>query len=177
MGEDEANKQNYSGRITSNIELKTSVLSIIDFIYNQLPRWRDDPDRADEQSEPKLNSQLCDFLDSQASKVLPMFRFHHEEPQLERRRVDLSAKLIETLIIEAQTFTKYDPVLLIECKRLPAETQNREKEYVTGLPTDKISGGIQRFKLCLHGAEHELAAMVGYIQDDTEITWIDTINK
>lgn len=169
--------KNFSGRITSGIKLRESVLEIINFISVQLPLWRDDPERDDIQSEHKLNSQLCDYLDSRARQDLPMFRFHHEEEQLDIRRVDLSAKPIEKVIIEAQTFNKYDPVLVIECKRLPAPSSDREKEYVSGQSKDKITGGIQRFKLCLHGAKHNLAAMVGYIQDEGGAAWIETINK
>ncbi len=50
-----------SGLLTSGIEPNTDklVLKTISFIYQQLPRWRDDPNRPDEQSEDKLNLQLC----------------------------------------------------------------------------------------------------------------------
>ena len=167
---------NSSGQITSGIKLQASILEIINFVSKQLPSWRDDPGRVDEQSEPKLNSQLCDFLDCQARKDLPMFRFNHEEAQVGRRSVDLSAKPVEKDIIEAQIFNKYDPVLVIECKRLPAPSKVREKEYVTGTSPDKITGGIQRFKLGFHGAKHELAAMVGYIQEQFDKDWRNTIN-
>jgi hypothetical protein len=47
----------------------------------------------------------------------------------------------------------------------------------TSQSPDKITGGIQRFKLGLHGAKYDLAAMVGYIQDYNDEGWIDTINK
>jgi hypothetical protein len=176
MGGNQGNKNSF-GRITSGIKLRASVLEIINFISVQLPFWRDDPARVDEQSETKLNSQLCDFLDSRAREDLPMFRFHHEEPQVGRKRVDLSAKPIEKVIIEAQTFTKYDPILVVECKRLPAPSVDREREYVTGPSPQKITGGIQRFKLGLHGAKHDMAAMVGYMQDYTDGDWLSTINK
>jgi hypothetical protein len=172
----QVNIQNSSGRITSDVKLQASILAIIAFVSKQLPFWRDDPGRVDEQSEPKLNSQLCDFLDCQARKDLPAFRFHHEELQVGRRSVDLSAKPVETVVIEAKPFTKYDPVIVIECKRLPAPSIDREKEYVTGTSSDKITGGIQRFKLDYHGAKHELAAMVGYIQDQGK-DWLKTINN
>jgi hypothetical protein len=60
---------------------------------------------------------------------------------------------------------------------LPAPLpKEREKEYVTGTKLNKISGGIQRFKLGLHGAKHNLAAMIGYIQDSSH-DWCSTINK
>ena len=126
------------GRITSDIKLQTSILSIINFVSERLPIWRDDADRVDEQSEPKS---------------------------------------AEEMIIETQTYTTYDPVLVIECKRLPAPPpKDREKEYVTGTQPNKITGGIQRFKLGLHGAKHNLVAMIGYVQDRSACYWHGKIN-
>jgi hypothetical protein len=177
MGVEQVNKQNSLGRITSGIKLHASILSIISFMCEQLPLWRDDPNRVDEPSERKLNSQLSKFLDCQAREYFPMFRFDHEEPQQGNRSIDISVSPETKMVIEARTYTIYDPVLVIECKRLPAPSSERKKEYVTGQSPNKITGGIQRFKLGLHGAKHDLAAMVGYIQDQIDEGWIDTINK
>jgi len=176
MGGKQTNKKHYTGEITSGIKPRTFQLAIINFVHRQLPFWRDDPDRPFEQSEPKLNSQLSKFLDSQARKNFSMICFNHEEPQYGNRDVDISVLPDEKMIIEAQTYTKYDPVLVIECKRLPARSLDYEKEYVTGTEPNKISGGIQRFKLGFHGAKHNLAAMIGYIQDRFECDWHATIN-
>ncbi|MCK5600887.1 hypothetical protein KAR91_03400, partial [Candidatus Pacearchaeota archaeon] len=134
-------------------------------------------DRPDEQSEVKLNSQLATFLDVQASNSFPMIRFNHEEPQSGSRSTDISSLPSQEMFIEARSYTIYDPVLVIECKRLPAPSKDREKEYVTGLVPNKISGGIQRFKLGLHGAKHNSALMVGYIQDGTAKFLHKKINK
>lgn len=170
------NKQ-YIGEITSGIKARTFQLTIINFIRQQLPIWRDDPDRPLEQSEHKLNSQLSKFLNLEARKYFPMIQFSHEEPQFGNRDVDISVSPEEEIIIEAQTYNKYEPVLVIECKRLPAASPDREREYVTGTKPNKISGGIQRFKLGLHGAKHDLAAMVGYIQNSTAQHWYSKINS
>jgi len=176
MGGDQVNENSF-GRITSGVKLRASVFEIVNFISIQLPAWRDDPDRVDEQSEHKLNAQLSKFLNYRAREYLPMFRFDHEEPQQGNRSIDISVSPEANAVIEARTYTIYDPVLVIECKRLPAPSPDREKEYVTGPSPDRITGGIQRFKLGLHGATHNLAAMVGYIQDYIEDGWIDTINE
>jgi len=165
-----------SGQITSGLKSHASILSIITFVCEQLPSWRDDPNRLAVESEDRLNSQLYKFLNSQAREHLPMFLFGYEEPQYKRRNVDISVLPSENMIIEARPHTIYDPVLVIECKRLPAPSVGREKEYVTGTSPDKITGGIQRFKLDFHGAKHELAAMVGYIQEQFDKDWRNTIN-
>ena len=176
MGVKQINKSQSAGKITSGIKPRTFQLAIISFVRQQLPFWRDDPDRSSEQSEPKLNSQLSIFLNSQARENSSMICFNHEEPQYGSRHVDISVLPDEKMIIEAQTYTKYDPVLVIECKRLPARSLDYEKEYVTGTKPNQKSGGIQRFKLGFHGAKHNLAAMIGYIQDRFECDWRATIN-
>ena len=165
------------GQITCGITLKTLVLETIAFVREQLPSWRDDPDRQNEQSENKLNLQLCKFLDSRARNDFPMVRFDHEEYQSGRRSTDLSASLSETAVIEAKTYTIYDTILVLEGKRIPAPSSDREKEYVTGTTSGKISGGIQRFKMGLHGAEHNLVAMIGYVQARTPRYWQKKINE
>jgi len=175
MGGKQINKRQYTGRITSGIKLRTFQLSIITFIRQQLPIWRDDPDRLDEQSENKLNLQLCKFLDSHARVDFYMIRFDHEEYQADKRRVDISASPAKSIFLEAKPYTIYDPVLVIECKRLPAPSSSRE--YVTGCAPEKLSGGIQRFKLGLHGAKYDLAVIIGYLQNNTSCYWHVEINR
>lgn len=171
-------KEQSIGQLTSGIEPSTGqlILKTISFVHQQLPRWRDDPNRPDEQSEDKLNSQLCKFLDSCARNNFPMVRFDHEDYQSGRRRVDLSASPIESMLIGAKLYTIYDSILVIECKRFPAPPpKNREKEYVTG-GADK-SGGIQRFKLGLHGAKLNSVVMIAYIQKYSLRYWCRKINE
>jgi len=166
----------FIGQITSGISAKSLALRTIVFVREQLPAWRDDPDRPGEKAEDKLNLQLCKFLDSRARNDFPMVRFDHEEYQSGRRRVDLSASLAESIVLEARLYTIYDPILVLEGKRLPAPSSDREREYVTGAAPEKISGGIQRFKLGLHGARLDVAAMIGYVQDGTPRHWHKKIN-
>ncbi len=105
-----------------------------------------------------------------------MVRFDHEEYQTGRRSVDLSASPQESVSFEAVVYTIYDPIVVIECKRLPAPSSSRAKEYVTGPTPEKISGGIQRFKLGLHGAKLNLSAIIGYVQDHSACHWHKKIN-
>jgi len=167
------------GKLTSGLVPDTVAHKTIDFIYTQLPAWRDDPNRIDEQSENKLNLQLCEFLNFHAKRDFPMVCFEHEVYQSGRTSVDIAALPGKTSVIEVKpyrTYTIYDPVVVLECKRLPAPSYDREKEYVTGGIKHK-SGGIQRFKLGLHGPNHNVAAMVGYLQDGSACDWHDKINK
>ena len=165
------------GKITSGLVRQNNlVLKTIAFIYEQLPKWRDDPDRPHEQSEKKLNLQLCKYLKSNARHSFPMVTFDHEEYQTGRRSVDLSISSVEAINIGAKQHTIYDPFLVIECKRLPAPSSDREKEYVTG-GKEKTSGGIQRFKLGLHGADLDSVVMIGYLQEKSVRFWYHKINE
>jgi hypothetical protein len=170
-------KEQCIGEITTGISPNTLALRTIAFVRHQLSAWRDDPDRRDEKSEDKLNLQLCKFLDSQARNSFQMVRFDHEEYQADQRRVDLSASPAKRLYLEAKPHTIYDPVLVLEGKRLPAPAPDREKEYVTGLKPNRTTGGIQRFKLGLHGARLDLSAMIGYVQERSVGHWYDKINE
>ena len=170
MGSD-AWLQQSVGKITFGIEKSKLPLQTIDFVRQQLPAWRDDPHRANEQSEPTLNLQLCKFLDRHARDDFPMVQFIHEELQGGHRSVDISVTAIESKLYPA-----YDPFIVFECKRLPAPSRDREKEYVTGEGTKK-SGGIQRFKLGLYAADLQVVGMIGYVQKHSAQHWFSEINR
>jgi hypothetical protein len=148
----------------------------IGFVRKCLPDWRDDTDRPIALSEDDLNLQLCKFLDSRAHDNFPMVRFNREENQPKQRSVDLSASPAKSLVIGAKTHSIYDYFLVFECKRLPAPSNNRTREYVTGESGD-ITGGIQRFKLGLHGKDLEIVVMIGYVQKYSCSEWISKINS
>lgn len=169
-------KMRVTGRITSGISPNTLVLRTIDFVYRQLPAWRDYPFREDVKSENKLNLQLCKFLDSKARESLSVIRFDHEEYQTGQYSVDISASPDKEITIGAKFYTPLNTVTVFECKRLPAHSNNLEKDYVTG-GIGQNKGGIKRFKLGLHGANHDIVAMIGYLQKDSVDYWYDKINN
>ncbi len=147
----------------------------VEFVHTELAGWRDDPERAPELAEERLNAQLCKYLNVAASHRFPMVLFSHEEKQTGTRRVDMSALPISGGFIGQTYHTIYDPFLVFEGKRLPAPSRSREREYVTG-GTEK-SGGIQRFKLALHGAQQKTAAIIGYVQKGDLESWHSLINQ
>jgi hypothetical protein len=162
------------GRITVGLEEGALVEKTAAFVLHRLQEWRDDPDRPREQSEDRLNLQLCKFLETRARSDFPMVCFYHQEPQTGRRRVDLSASPVERMRIGARQYAIYQPFLVLEGKRLPAPSADRRMEYVTG--GERKDGGIQRFKLALHGAELSVAAMIGYVQAQSPSYWHQVIN-
>ena len=147
----------------------------LEFVWAEFAGWRDDPDRTPEEAEERHNAQLCKYLNVAASRRFPMVHFSHEEKQTGVRRVDLAANPNPAGFIGLTYHTIYDPFLVFEGKRLPAPSTNREKEYVTG--GAKKSGGIQRFKLALHGSQQTTAAIIAYIQKDDAESWLSVINR
>ena len=165
------------GRITSGIPADAAALKTLEFIERHLAGWRDDPERPRVERERDLNSQLCKFLNVAARQSdFAMFHFHHEEPQGVRHSADFSVNPVDGGWIEGRQFTKYEPILVIEGKRLPTPGSGREREYVTSMTGEKPAGGMQRFKLGLHGARLSIAGMVGYVQARTCPDWLGTVN-
>jgi hypothetical protein len=163
------------GKITSGIVPGTIALKTLNFVKSQLPKWRDMSGRPLVVGEEELNGQLCKWLNVAARREnFAMAYFHHEERQGKKHRVDLSALPLEPQVIEGRSYNVLKPFLVLECKRLPAPRSDREREYVTG--KDKKSGGIQRFKLGLHGENLNYAGIIGYVQADTFDNWFKAIN-
>lgn len=163
-----------SGKITKGINPSTFIAKTVKFVEEQLPQWRDDKTRPAVEAEEDMNGQFCKFLNDRARDHFPMANFHHEEKQGKRRRVDLSV-VPSTKAIEVALYDSiYVPFLVIEGKRLPAPTSDREREYVTGLA--EVSGGIQRFRMGLHGKDLPQALIVAYVQKEDVAHWHRTIN-
>lgn len=162
------------GRLAPSAVQASLIEQTIEFVWGCLIPWRNDPDRPFAEGEEELNAQFHNFLQSCANEAFPMVLFQHEQRQEGRRRVDLSAKPAKKIIIEGVTYTKYQPILVIEGKRLPAPSKDREREYVSG--EEKHSGGIQRFKLGLHGKDHAIAIILGYLQQGKLQEWHSRVN-
>lgn len=145
------------------------------FVRRELAGWRDDPERLAEDTEERLNAQLCKYLNVACNHRFPMIHFSHEEKQTGVRRVDISALPTMGQFVGLTYHSIYDPFLVLEGKRLPAPSRRREREYVTG--GDEKSGGIQRFKLGLHGAQQAIAAIIGYVQGGEVENWQRDINS
>ncbi|WP_114953223.1 hypothetical protein [Sphingosinicella terrae] len=155
--------------------------TVIDFIYGQLAGWRDDHGRPAATAETRLTSQLCQFLNSATRTAgLDMIVFQTEvpDPGAGGRTLDLVPGPRGCMIwIDGRRHSLYDPILPIECKRLPTPlAKDRERrEY---LHTQKrTTGGMQRFKSGAHGSAHGVGVMIGYVQTGTLEKWLAGINR
>lgn len=166
------------GTLDGSVQKPATFLhELITFIGDELPRWRDRPDRPADTSETALTSRLCAHLNSTARHAAgwDLLQFRVEEPDERQagRKVDLvPAPAGTTIFIEGRRHTDFDSLLPIECKRLPtpARRDRDEREYV--ISRNSSTGGIQRFKDGSHGAAHALGAMIGYVQEETLSHWV-----
>jgi len=164
---------------TDRIPPKTSRREILDFVAQELPKWRDHPDRPREAAEPQLNTQLCAHLTAAARRTggfdYLQFRTEFPDEQERARRIDLAPSPCGPMVIEGRRHTEFDMVLPIECKRLPTPkgSDRDPREYVVS--DSSTTGGLQRFKLALHGGAHAFAAMIAYIQNEAPSVWCERI--
>jgi hypothetical protein len=176
------------GTLDSEIHLpETAKKEVIGFIVEELPRWRDHPDRPTANNETTLTEFLCDHLNSAAYYSINwshiQFRTEtHAEPDNRgktdrRRKIDLTVKpRAVTFVIEGRRHSQFDALFPIECKRLPTPrgTKRDEREYV--FSKFGTTGGIQRFKFGYHGAGHTFVAIIAYVQKQTCSYWFAQIN-
>jgi hypothetical protein len=169
-----------SGALQSDLYLpETTKLALIDFIANELPKWRDRPDRPEVEAEDQLTGQLCRHMNEACRQPgWDHFQFGAEVPDEinKGRTIDLAAAPSSgTLCIGERRYSIFDVILPIECKRLPTpKGKNRdEREYV--FSQHKSTGGIQRFKAGHHGSNHRLCAMIGYVQSKSIPCWSKSV--
>ena len=155
------------------------LTQLVDFIADHLGRWRDDPERRAVQSEPELNLQLGAYLNGEAHYSMDVIQFITEplDSVQSGRRLDIAAQPSRAQIsVAGRSYTRFDVLLPIECKRLPTPADRRdEREYVVVGGTG-TTGGIQRFKLGAHGSAHAMAVIIGYIQDGDAKQWLQSVN-
>lgn len=171
-----------SGRLDRTIHLpSTAKLELMNFIAQELPGWRDHPDRPLKHSETALTEHLCDYLNGATNQSGDwshvQFRTETGDEMRGGRKIDLTVKPCgAAVIIEGRRHSQFDALFPIECKRLPTpkEKDRDEREYVITDPG--TTGGIQRFKFGYHGSIHKFAAMIAYVQDESFPYWLAQIN-
>lgn len=119
-------------------------------------------------NEEQINDRFIRFANQDAISNYP-FRFIPEprsDDHSDRHRPDLG-------VYPAARSNGIDILFVIEMKRLPPQESNREYEYVLG---NKRNGGIERFKLGIHGKGFVRSGLIGYVERDDFDRWQTAIN-
>lgn len=174
---------NDSGSLSPEVQKPATFRhELVEFIAKQLPIWRDRPERKVELAEAVLTSQLCAHLNGIArhSPGWDILQFRVEEVDELRpdRKIDLvPAPCGATICIDGRRHSEFDPILPVECKRLPTPlgAKRDEREYV--INRHNSTGGIDRFKRGFHASSHEFGAMIAYIQEETTAVWDERVGS
>ncbi len=162
--------------------LRTSLAEITPTMRNlqtKKPKRRNEKDLCAELGK-KLNFAAHDQL----------FSFYPEDPEDESasRTLDFVSHPTRFMSAGTRIFGATDRLYGIEAKRLPthddgSDKEEREREYVVGdwknRSSDKkrISGGIERFKKGLHGADFEASTMIAFVQQHSFAYWFNHVNS
>lgn len=87
----------------------------------------------------------------------------------------MAAAAGDALIVQGRSYSDFETILPIECKRLPIPTGagRDEREYV--VTRVGVGGGIQRYKEGKHGAAHVRAGLIAYVQEQSFDHWLALI--
>lgn len=170
------------GRLAAELHPQGDWLTgVIDLIYLLLPHWRDDADRPAQAAEDRLSGQLCQFLNGATRHTAfdnVVFQTEVGDPQALGRVLDLAVLPHGCVVwIGAQKYTIYDPLVPIECKRLPTPRGRRREKREYLHTRQGRTGGVQRFRAGLHGAGSDVGAIIAYIQAGTSLHWFGTVNR
>ncbi len=152
--------------IKGNLKYPKLINTVIVFIETNLLNFRinfDEIDKKDTDIEPSYNNQLSKYFN--ACLTNETFQFQHEDKKKNKSRPDIGMQ-IKATVLQGSYKSFFD----IECKRLNTSMKH-VNQYVYGK-----TGGIERFKQNLHGADLEDSAIIGYIENETPDFWLQKIN-
>jgi hypothetical protein len=163
-----------AGRLDENVLPCVSRDAVLDVIENGLAEFAGRSELRKIENEKGITNRLCKILN--CHKLL---YFHHEGMQDEQTgtspSVDLEAVTTGDTTFEARSYAKEETLVAIEAKRLPSPPpKSREREYLIG--SDRSSGGLERFKLGIHGKRAPAWVMLGYVQRNDFSSWLTKIN-
>ena len=151
---------------------------VVEFLKLHLPKFAERVLKDKIFVENGLNSRLSRFITNAADQE---FFFADREKMEDETRGD--SPQIDIGIFLKVDDTAIDPPLItvFEGKRLSAKLdKRRRREYVIGHEKKgkhRHLGGIERFKLGIHGGKLTHAGMIGYLQDGTPNDWHGKINS
>lgn len=154
-----------------SIKKGTIKEKLIKFLEETLYKFQEQFKGEVNSSEENLNEQLGKTLTyfSKSQTFIFQAETKQKQPKGIDRRVDIGV---------FRHFADPNPFFTIEAKRLTTTIpKNREKEYVLGNDSIKLSGGIERYKHNVHGVNLDHSAIIGYVQNEDSIYWYNTINN
>ncbi len=158
--------------------LNAQFKAVVNFLKAHLPQFVKSILKTDIYNENGLNSRLARFITNAASNEVffAVRESMEDETQGSSPAVDIGIYLsVRDIQIDPPLITVF------EGKRLTTKLpKKRTREYVIGHEKDGKHikcGGIERFKLSIHGKKFNNAGMIGYLQDGVPDNWQSKINS
>lgn len=157
--------------------LNTQFEMVVEFLKTHLPRFAESVLNDNIENENGLNSRLSRFITNAAAQEI--FFAERENMEDETRGNSPAGDIGIYLNVED---IGIDPpmITVFEGKRLTTKLpKKRHREYVVGHEEGGKQihcGGIERFKLAIHGGKLNYAGMIGYLQDGTPDSWREKVN-
>lgn len=156
----------------------TLFYTVVEFLKAHLPQFAESLLHTNIENENGLNSRLSRFITNTADQE--MF-FAERESMEEETRGDSPATDIGIYLKVDDCCIDAPLITVLEGKRLTKRLgADRRREYVIGHEKKGKHvpcGGIERFKLSIHGRKLNRAGMIGYIQEKTPNYWHGQINS
>ncbi|MCI5212453.1 MAG: hypothetical protein D3910_27545 [Candidatus Electrothrix sp. ATG2] len=155
----------------------TQFKKVVEVIKTILPKFADSAMKEGIENEDGLNSKLTRFISNASDKE----NFFANRESMEDE-IWGNSPVVDIGIYLKVDDSGIDPPLItvFEGKRLSTKLpKKRRREYVIGHEEQGKHvpcGGIERFKLNIHGRKLHRAGMIGYLQDETAEIWHGKIN-
>lgn len=164
--------------IDKELGANTSVNEILLFIQRHLEIFSGKYTGSGIENEWGLNQELDILLNIYARKEQCLFFF--EKEYMENPKDGNSAKVDFGVITWNSIYCDIPRVILVvEAKRLDHIDAHRQKEYLVGREENgkyKPCGGVERFKLGIHGQTLQYGVLIGYVQVHDFQYWHRKIN-
>lgn len=150
---------------------------VVEFFKTHLPQFAESVLNTNIDIEDGLNSQLARFITNAAAQEI----FFAERESMEDETRGNSPTVDIGIYLKVEDAGIDPPLITVfEGKRLTTKLPNkRRREYVIGHEKGGKHihcGGIERFKLGIHGGRLNRAGMIGYLQDGTPDSWLKKIS-
>lgn len=162
------------------LEKNSAIMDVVTFVEKHLLHFSERSTSSRIKNENGLNQELCNLLNAYARIESRFFIFDKESMEVVEKgsspRVDFGVRVIP---INSEFYNTQEPIFAMEAKRLYQTEKAREKEYLIGRRENgkyKHCGGVEKFKMAIHGRNLHYGAMIGYIQEYDFHYWQRTIN-
>jgi hypothetical protein len=159
-------------------EVETSILVLVAFVEEQLIVFSQTYTNSAIKNEKGLTDRLYLLLQRQSIHRKYPFIFdkdYPEEPESgQSPSPDIGIVHQGGIIIGTKYYTEDESFFSFEAKILGVKEKSRQKEYVFG--SQKVNGGIERFKKRIHGSQLCYGGMLGYVLKHGFNHWHTQVN-